>query len=80
MSQITVYLTDGFPACQQVIELLDEHEVTYETRDVNADAEAWSEMVRHSGQHGVPVTAIDQHVIVGFDPTAIEQALAEARA
>ena len=47
--------------------------------DVSRDAAAGQEMVRLSGQRGVPVVTIDKQVIVGFDRSGIDRALASAQ-
>ncbi|MDP9365008.1 MAG: PDZ domain-containing protein [Chloroflexota bacterium] len=39
----------------------------YETKDVGADYPAAMEMIRRSGQQGVPVIATEDEVILGFD-------------
>jgi S1-C subfamily serine protease len=41
--------------------------VPFETKDVSRDYEAAMEMIRRSGQQGVPVIATEDEVIVGFD-------------
>lgn len=41
---------------------------------------AAAEMIRRSGQQGVPVIVVDDEVIVGFDRMRLEQALARTRA
>ena len=43
-----------------------------------ADHTAAGEMVRISGQRGVPVIVIDGQVVVGFDRSRLEQLLAPA--
>lgn len=43
-----------------------------------ADPAAAAEMVRISGQRGVPVTVIDGQPIVGFDRRRLDQVLAQA--
>jgi len=40
--------------------------------DVSRDREAAMEMIRKSGQRGVPVIDIDGKIIVGFDQAAID--------
>jgi len=45
---------------------------------VAGDHTALNEMVRLSGQSGVPVIVIDGQVVVGFDRPRLEQLLAEA--
>ena len=46
--------------------------VAYREVDVSRDPAAAAEMVQKSGQRGVPVIAIDGHVVVGFDPQKIQ--------
>lgn len=48
-------------------------------RDVSRDPQAAQEMVRRSGQQGVPVTVAGDDVIVGFDRPALERVAARAR-
>ncbi len=44
-----------------------------------SDQSAASEMVQRSGQMGVPVTIIDNQVIIGFDRAGLERALASQK-
>ena len=53
--------------------------VPFLERDVSRDRAAAVEMVRVSGQTGVPVLVIDGQVVVGFDRGRLETLLAEAR-
>jgi glutaredoxin len=53
-----------------------EHNIAFREINVEADDEAAAEMIRKSGQMGVPVIEVNQTVIVGFDRAAIERALA----
>ena len=50
--------------------------VAYSDVDVSADEQKAEEMVRKSGQMGVPVIDIDGKIIVGYDLPAIKKALA----
>jgi glutaredoxin len=52
-----------------------ERDVSYREVNVEADDEAAAEMIRKSGQMGVPVIEVKGTVIVGFDRDAIERAL-----
>jgi S1-C subfamily serine protease len=52
--------------------------VPFVDRDVSIDHAAGQEMVRRSGQMGVPVITVGDEVIVGFDRRRLEQALARA--
>jgi S1-C subfamily serine protease len=50
--------------------------VKYTEYDVSRDQTAAEEMVRVSGQMGVPVTVIDGQVVVGFDRGRLQALLA----
>ena len=43
--------------------------------DVSKDHKAADEMVKKSGQYGVPVIEIDRILIIGFDKEALKKAL-----
>jgi glutaredoxin len=47
--------------------------VAFEDIDVSRDREAASEMVRKSGQRGVPVIDINGNIIVGFNQATIDR-------
>ena len=46
---------------------------------MSADPRAAEEMVRRSGQQGVPVITVDGETVVGFDRPRLERLLASAR-
>jgi serine protease DegQ len=52
--------------------------VPFSEVDVTRDPAAASEMVRKSGQRGVPVITVDDQVVVGFDRPRLEMLLARA--
>jgi glutaredoxin len=52
-----------------------ENNVQYEERDVSADHAAVDEMVKKSGQMGVPVVDIDGQILVGFDKEGLSRLL-----
>jgi S1-C subfamily serine protease len=65
-----------------VKEYLSRQSIAYRERDVSQDPAAAQEMVRISGQQGVPVTVIDngaRQVVVGFDRQQLDRLLAETR-
>jgi len=70
---VKVYSTSSCPWCTVAKNYLSQKNVKFE--DVNRDREAAMEMVRKSGQRGVPVLDINGSIIVGFDQTAIDNAL-----
>ncbi len=69
---VTVYSTPTCPWCTRAKAYLDETGVPYEEKDVSVDMEAAREMVKISGQMGVPVLVINGNVIVGFDKRKVE--------
>jgi len=73
---VTVYSTPTCPYCHQAKQYLNSRQVPFTDRNVAADSGAAEEMVRRSGQRGVPVLVIDDTVIVGFDRPRIDAALA----
>jgi glutaredoxin len=58
-----------------VKEYLTSKGIEYQSFDVSADRTALDEMVKISGQMGVPVSIINGEVVVGFDKTRIDQLL-----
>lgn len=63
----------------RVKEFLSQSEITYTEKYVDRDRDAAIEMIRRSGQQGVPVTVIGDQVIVGFDRPRLERAIAAMR-
>jgi S1-C subfamily serine protease len=61
-------------------EFLSSKSITYQDHDVSTDSLATQEVVRISGQNGVPVTVIDGQIVVGFDQPRLEWLIAQAQA
>ncbi len=72
---VTVYTTPTCTWCTTIKRHLDHHGVRYREVNVAADQKAAEEMVRKSGQQGVPQTDINGQIIVGFDKTRINSLL-----
>ena len=70
MAGITVYTLPTCPWCLKLKAWLKQKGVQYKDIDVSSD-DAADEMIRKSGQMGVPQTEINGKMIVGFDPDAI---------
>jgi len=60
-----------------VKEFLSQRGIGFEERDVSRDPLAAQELVRNTGQMGVPVTIIDGQMLVGFDRVRLEQILSQ---
>ena len=75
---VTLYSTHTCGYCHQAKEYLSRRGVPFREVNVAADHTALAEMVRLSGQRGVPVIVIDGQVVVGFDRARLEQLLGQA--
>jgi S1-C subfamily serine protease len=61
-------------------EFLSQKGVSYREVDVSRDQAAAQEMMRRSGQSGVPVITFDNETVIGFDRPRLEQLAAAATA
>ena len=75
MASVKVYSTPACPWCHKAKDFLKANNIEFEDIDVSVNQEASDEMVKKSGQMGVPVLDIDGQIIVGFDQEAIKKAL-----
>lgn len=72
---VTVYTTPTCGYCVKVKDYLKSRGVSYTEHNVAQDMRKAEEMVRKSGQMGVPVLDINGKVIVGFNRPEIDKAL-----
>lgn len=72
---IKVYSTPACPYCHMAKQFLTENKVPFEDINVAENRTANIEMIKKSGQTGVPVLDINGTIIVGFDIEAIKKAL-----
>lgn len=77
---IVVYTTPTCGFCHQLKSYLRQRGVPFIEHDVSRDPATAAEMVRLSGQRGVPVTQIAGQVVVGFNRPLIDQLLAQREA
>jgi glutaredoxin 3 len=70
--EIKVYSTPTCPYCKMAKEYLTSKGISYQDIDVSKNQEASQEMVKVSGQMGVPVIVINGEPIVGFDKARID--------
>lgn len=77
---ILVYSTPSCAYCRMVKEFLKEHHLEYEEINVADDQTRTQEMIKKSGQMGVPVIAIPaelsqtkkEEIVIGFDPQKLK--------
>ena len=72
---VKIYSTTHCPYCKMAKDYFTKTNVEFKDFNVEADDDALAEMVKKSGQMGVPVIDINGTIIVGFDRQAIEHAL-----
>lgn len=73
--RVIVYSTPTCPWCNAAKRYLRERQIRFYDVDVSRDPAAAREMVRKSGQQGVPVLDIDGRIVVGFDRARIDALL-----
>ncbi len=73
--EVKVYSTPTCTYCVAIKNFLEKNDIDYQEIDVSEDEEALKEMKEKTGQMGVPVTEIDDEVIVGFDKKKISKLL-----
>jgi glutaredoxin-like YruB-family protein len=72
---VTVYTTPSCPWCTTVKNYLRKNRITYHEVDVSRDQQAAEELVRKSGQQGVPQTEIEGNMVVGYDKKRLDELL-----
>ena len=72
---VTLYSTPTCGYCTKAKTFFRERKIPFTEYNVAADSRKADEMVRKSGQMGVPVIDIHGKIIVGFTQPEIERAL-----
>lgn len=73
--KVIIYGTDSCPWCHKAREFMKEHKVNFIDKNVGEDQKAAQEMIKKSGQQGVPVIDVDGDIIVGFDEDRLRSLL-----
>ena len=74
---VKIYTSPTCGYCHQAKRYLSEHGVKFTEHDISVDRAAAEEIVRLTGQMGVPVIVIDGEVVIGFDRARLEPLLAK---
>jgi len=74
-NNVIVYSTKTCPYCVMVKKYLDLKNVPYIDYDVSIDQDKAMEMIKKSGQQGIPVVDINGKIIIGFNKIEIDYAL-----
>jgi len=72
---VKVYSTPTCAYCKMTKEFLKANKINYKEIDVSSDIKAAQDIVKRSGQTGVPVIEINEKLIIGFDKVALKKAL-----
>ena len=75
MPSIVIYSTPTCPFCIMAKNFFKKHNIAYNEKDVAADQMAAQEMIKKSGQMGVPVIEVDNEIMVGFDEERLKKRL-----
>lgn len=75
MAKVIVYSTSTCPYCVMAKDWLKQKKVEFDDVNVGIDQDKAKEMIKKSGQMGVPVIDVDGEVIIGFDRPKLEIAL-----
>lgn len=74
---ITVYTTTTCPYCKTEKEFLKSQNVAYKEILVDQDERAAEEMIKLTGQYGVPVTIVERDgkkdIVVGWDKRKLSE-------
>ncbi|MEO7905111.1 MAG: glutaredoxin domain-containing protein [Candidatus Saccharimonadales bacterium] len=76
-AQVTIYSTTWCAFCKTEKQYLDKLGVAYVEKDIEADKEAYNELMAKNGGsfQGVPVTDIAGELVLGFDRAKIDSVL-----
>lgn len=72
---ILLYRTQSCPYCHMAEDFFKANKISFKSIDVGTNVKAAQEMVKKSGQMGVPVIDINGEIIVGFDKAALKKVL-----
>ena len=73
--KVVVFTSPTCSWCTRVKQYLKEKKVRFREVDVSRDRKAAEDMVRKTGQQGVPVVLINGRPVVGFDKNKIDRLL-----
>jgi glutaredoxin-like YruB-family protein len=73
--QVTVYSTPTCSWCNTLKNWLRQNRISFTDIDISHDEKAAQNLVRRSGQQGVPQTEINGQIVVGFDQPKLKKLL-----
>jgi len=72
---VKIYTTTVCPFCHMAKDFLKTNNIKFEEVNLENNPKAVEEMIKKSGQTGVPVLDINGTIVIGFDVEKIKKAL-----
>lgn len=72
---VILFTTSTCSWCRTVKQYLRKNDIRFKEVDITRDEKAARDMVRRTGQQGVPVTLINNRPVVGFNKNEINRLL-----
>ncbi len=72
---IVVFSTPTCSWCRKIKDYMKANGFSYKDVDVSRDSRALADMIKKTGQQGVPQTWIDGQSVVGFDKAKLDRLL-----
>lgn len=73
--KVLIYTTPTCGFCKLTKQFFKENNVKYTEKDVTIDQAAQDEMIKRSGQMGVPVIDIDGQLVIGYNRDRLAELL-----
>ena len=74
--KVTIYSAPTCPICKRTKEHLTKRGIPFQDINVAASKEAAQEMIKKSGQMGVPVIVVNGDIMVGYNQAKLDDLLA----
>ncbi|MEK7630695.1 MAG: glutaredoxin domain-containing protein [Patescibacteria group bacterium] len=75
MKKVGIYTTPSCVYCRKAKDMFQKHNIPYSEYNVMTDVIKRDEMIKRTGQMGVPVIEVDGTLIVGFDERRLREIL-----
>ena len=75
MVDAVIYTSPTWPYCKMVEDFLSQRDIKFIKRDISHDPIAAQELLKSTGKMVVPVTIINNNIIVGFDRLKLEEVI-----
>ncbi len=73
--RVIIFTTPSCPHCNHAKRYLRERGIRFRDVDVSRDPAAARDMIRRSGQQGVPVIDIGGKIVIGFNKAEVDRLL-----